>query len=510
MAWYRRYNRYGRSRSYRRRYYRRRGLFLPGPSGVRQRTAYRAVLRQLREERRKWRAANPTTRQEIANGIAAIPAGEYALTGLGDYEFKGTPSVGARIGAWTGDKLGSWLGRITGLGDYEGAPNPMPSIQTPAVRNQSDRSVVVSHREYIGDVVTSPTPGGFQLMSFRINPGNPVVFPWLSNIAPCFQEYKLNGCLFHFKSMSADALNSTNTALGQVICATNYNVAQANYQNKFEMENTEFGSSSKPSESIMHPIECDRRLNVLGNLYIAPGGSPPEGSDPQFYEHANFQLATNGFQGASVNIGELWVTYEVILRKPIQPEAQGSSGGLLILASNHDVNLPVSLNQPMTTSIFTANQPPPYVYPAGSLNPTSRSGLDYFITTAGTTVTLQSANNPQSDSSLVGRIFHFEVSILMNAGGAFTPAGSAIGAPTVSSNLRYAKVLDGNDSPQAAVTVNGSGNIWALNNYVLVTGSGPISVGWDPANQYKIATSVFAWNITVTEVSTIPFRSIPV
>ena len=40
------------------------------------------------------------------------------LNGLGDYEFKGTPSVGARVGAWAGDKLGNFLGRITGLGDY--------------------------------------------------------------------------------------------------------------------------------------------------------------------------------------------------------------------------------------------------------------------------------------------------------------------------------------------------------------------------------------------------------
>jgi hypothetical protein len=40
------------------------------------------------------------------------------------------------------------------------------------------------------------------------------MFPWLSNIAQNFESYKLRGLVFEFKSMSGDALTSTNTALG--------------------------------------------------------------------------------------------------------------------------------------------------------------------------------------------------------------------------------------------------------------------------------------------------------
>ena len=137
--------------------------------------------------------------------------------------------------------------------------------------NQSTREVVISHREYIGDVVSGPA-GTFSLQSYKINPGNPLTFPWLSSIASNFQQYRMQGCVFEFKTTSADALNSVNTALGQIIMATNYNVVQGDFQSKYEMENTEFANSCKPSASMMHAIECAKHLTVLDELYVAPEG----------------------------------------------------------------------------------------------------------------------------------------------------------------------------------------------------------------------------------------------
>lgn len=426
------------------------------------------------------------------------------LTGQGDYSWGSTPpSWGARIGAWAGDKLGGLVGRVTGLGDYEAdAGNPMPTINPPVVRNISDRSVVISHREYIGDVVTSATPGAFNLMSFQVNPGNPVVFPWLSRLAPCFQEYKMNGMLFQFKSMSADALNSTNTALGQVIAATNYNVAQDNYQSKFEMENTEFGSSCKPSVSFMHPIETDSRQNVMGQLYVAAGGTPPAGADPQFYNLANFQLATNGFQGASVNIGELWVTYEVILRKPIQPEAQGESGDQIIYLRGTSADK--AINAPITPAIFSE---PTYVYPAGSLNPSTPSGLDYYISTTDTAnlLSLTSANNPQTDTSLVGRCFLAVIKISCATAGAFTQALSAIGAPILSPNATSNLNIGALAAPVNAISVNGSGNSWYCNVTFRVTGPGQVVFGWDNVNKFVVAATNIRTTILLTELPATPF-----
>lgn len=251
-------------------------------------------------------------------------AGPVSISGLGDYEFTpgGSHSVGSRVGAWLGDKAQSFLGKITGLGDYSVMKNTLVN-DPPSVRNNSARTVTLSHREYIGDVITGAA-GSFDLKAYKIQPGDPSTFPWLSTIASQFQQYTLDGMIFQFKSMSADALNSTNTALGQVIMATNYNVSAPLFDSKYEMENTEFSSSVKPSCSAMHPIECARRESTLNELYVAAGGSIPGGKDPSFYDFGNFQIATNGFQAANVNIGELWVTYEITLLKPILNDINGS------------------------------------------------------------------------------------------------------------------------------------------------------------------------------------------
>lgn len=416
------------------------------------------------------------------------------LKGTGDYSWGGNPPGPlTRLGTWAGNKLGGWLGGITGTGDYEntGPIDPMPNIQTPTVRNESDRSVVISHKEYIGDVITSPDAGDFRLMSFMVNPGNPSCFPWLSQLAPCFQEYQLNGCLFHFKSMSADALNSTNTALGQVVCATNYNVAQKNYESKFEMENTEFGSSSKPSVSFMHPIECDRRINVLGNLYVAPGGVPPPGSDPQFYNHANFQIATNGFQGSSVNVGELWVTYEVILRKPIQPEGQGASGGLVLYWRTGP--RPIS---PAGSSITAGHFTTPLLFssPPGILNPTNLSGLDYYVTSSGNKFTITSANSGEDDTSLVGRCFNFRATISTSSSGMFTDGGSLNGAVILSPNL-------GNWVGSVnAISMNGSGNSWLLFVQFRPIKKGPLEISWDSSNSFMLSGTSLSASVSLSEI----------
>lgn len=41
----------------------------------------------------------------------------------------------------------------------------------------------ITHREYIADVISSPTPGAFSFIAYSVNPGSPITFPWLSQIA---------------------------------------------------------------------------------------------------------------------------------------------------------------------------------------------------------------------------------------------------------------------------------------------------------------------------------------
>lgn len=225
------------------------------------------------------------------------------------------------------DSAGSLLGKglaiagrtaakIFGLGDYEVKKNVLMSGNLPEVYNMpKGGGTIIRYQEYLGDIITSSTPGDFKIDAYNIQPGLPASFPWLSQIAANYEQYSLEGIVYQFKSTSANALNSVNTALGSVMLATNYDVSDPSFVSKSEMLNYEYSSSCKPSESVLHMIECDPKQSVLTELYTRTG-ELPSNKDLKFYDLGKFQIATVGFQGTSVNIGELHVTYQVRLLKP--------------------------------------------------------------------------------------------------------------------------------------------------------------------------------------------------
>lgn len=221
-----------------------------------------------------------------------------------------------------GMHAGNALSKFFGFGAYSVKQNVLIQDPVPVVNKTTSGGCTIRHREYIGDIITGAA-GTFNLQSFAINPAQEKTFPWLSQIAANYEQYRIEGMLFEFRSMSADALNSTNTALGQVIMATDYNAANPPFQQKSEMENYEFGQSSRPSESQIHPIECARSQTTITELYTRVNALQPN-QDIRLYDLGNFQIATNGFQASNVNIGELWVTYQVCFFKSKMFSALGN------------------------------------------------------------------------------------------------------------------------------------------------------------------------------------------
>lgn len=251
-------------------------------------------------------------------------AGMRTATGYGDYDLGSGSSLGAHVGAWLGDKAQQLIKSVTGFGDYvKPAWNPKQNSllsmgqDPPIVKNSPEGNFIVRHREYLQDIITG-TPGQFVVTSYKIQPGLQDTFPWLSVIAQNFEQYKLRGMIFEFKSTSADSLNSTNTALGEVIMATEYDSKKPDFASKVDMQNHQYAVAARQSSSMLHPIECAHPLSTLDTLYIR-SGTVPEDADSRMYDFGNFQIATVGQQGSNVNIGELWVTYEVELLKARLP-----------------------------------------------------------------------------------------------------------------------------------------------------------------------------------------------
>lgn len=248
------------------------------------------------------------------------------LAGLGDYGGPAGTAIGTALGGPVGGLIGGGLGTLAGSlfkhfvgkGDYQVVNNAFlkdGQLIEPVINKHKSGGDVFRRQEYLTDIVTSSSANTFLLQAFDLNPGLNSTFEWLSQVAANYEEYEFEGLYFEFRSMSADALNSTNTALGQVIMAANYNAAAPNFNNKQQMENYEGGISCRPSECMRYFVECAKLRTVLNELYIRTG-AVPAGQDQRLYDLCNFQIATNGFQGTSVNIGELWVSYQVVLRKP--------------------------------------------------------------------------------------------------------------------------------------------------------------------------------------------------
>lgn len=223
------------------------------------------------------------------------------------------PGIGGSIGGAMGHGAQSLMKTITGFGDYNVSANSMVynSDAVPQFTHQNPRCTIITHREFIKDIRSSIN---FESSVFTINPGDPLTFPWLHKIAANYEEYLFQGIIFEYKTNSATSIGSTNTALGTVAIATQYNSLAPSFTSKQQIENYEFANSSVPSQSMLHALECDPKL---GNevKYIFNERDSDVNADPRNYNLGKTTIATQGMQAAST-VGELWVSYKVCLLKP--------------------------------------------------------------------------------------------------------------------------------------------------------------------------------------------------
>jgi len=246
--------------------------------------------------------------QERAPGVMSDMGGEVgALLGAP------LPIIGPVLGKFLGSKIGHLAEKITGFGDYKVQSNSIMQggMSNAQIVNSSDNGgTIVRHREYLGDIAATTD---FTVTKYPLNPGQVITFPWLSNIAQNYEQYRFRGVIFEVNSTSSDAVlsSATSSALGTVALATDYDVLDAPYASKREMLNSQFSCSRKPSESFIHPIECKKAWTPYNLNWVRTTDTFPTGGDPRTYDLGNLYVATEGMQAASGNVGELWVTYEV-------------------------------------------------------------------------------------------------------------------------------------------------------------------------------------------------------
>jgi len=254
--------------------------------------------------------------------ILAARRSETVIRGKGSYSSSASAMGNSYL---SGNNFSLFSGTWNGKGSYRltGGNSCWDSAgQVPIMHSDGGR-IRFAHKEYIGQIASSVAYTN--QFSDVINPANPDMFPYLSGISGSFQEYKFRGLAFSFKSTSADALNSTNTALGMVAMAVQYRSDATAPTSKLQLLNEMWSVDAKPSENVSMPVECAPKESPMNLLYVGTGSAAS--NDPKFYNLGRLVVATQGSQAAA-DIGELWVSYDIELYKPIMDlGAAGPLGG---------------------------------------------------------------------------------------------------------------------------------------------------------------------------------------
>lgn len=271
-----------------------------------------------------------------------------SLSSLGKVLVRGGNAVGNYLTAGVFPK-------ILGSGAYTMRQNTMAmQPQVPSMHNATE-TITVRHREYLLDIFSNAnTAGAYTQSIFPINPGAPGSFDWLSGLATGFQEYHFTGLVFEFVSNSATAIASgTNTTMGTVMMAFDYTSTGVGFTSKPQLLNEMWSVDGMITDNLLLPIECAPSERTQGQYYVrGPQNNvatyPPTGGaggaatifDPREYDIGQLIVASSGVQGTSVQLGEIWVTYEVVLSKPRMSAALGFA-----IPGLHLRNLVVTPNQ---------------------------------------------------------------------------------------------------------------------------------------------------------------------
>nr|WRQ64815.1 structural protein [Sobelivirales sp.] len=223
-----------------------------------------------------------------------------------------------------GKRVGGAIGRLFGKGDYEVKVNSLMGSYgmnsggppPPLTFRDGKRGTRFVEREMVALVYSGALSGSssvFTNTSYAINPGNAALFPWLSTMARKFDQWEPNGIVLEFESTSS-TFNGNTQALGTVVLATEYDAYDQPYASMIEMANSDYSTSCKSSDTAVHGIECDEKQRPTPVLYCLKPNQAPDG-DLRMSNLGNFQIATEGISAAGIQLGKLWITYDITFYK---------------------------------------------------------------------------------------------------------------------------------------------------------------------------------------------------
>lgn len=176
------------------------------------------------------------------------------------------------------------------------------------------RSFIVHHREFIADINGSVA---FAATTFDINPGIFTTFPWLSQMAPLFEQYRVKHLKFDYEATQSSA------KIGSVILTTDYDAADSAPTTKIQAMDYYGATRGQSWTSFSHV--CKKSSMAAYKKRYVRSEALPANADIKTYDIGKFFICTVG-QDNTNQIGELYVDYTFEF---FTPQLSNSSAGVV-------------------------------------------------------------------------------------------------------------------------------------------------------------------------------------
>ena len=237
----------------------------------------------------------------IDTGLGILGGAGMYVRGRGSYAVPGAVGGNSLI-----EGMGSSIPNFGTLGDETGA-------------------LIVRHTEFVSDIYGNKWVGGantepFTNRPYSLNPGLTSSFPFASQVANNFEEYEFGQLMYTFKTKVSTNLTSTDGQVGSILMYTDYNASDPPKRSKQKVMQSYGNTNVKITDTGIHGVECDPS-KIPGDGHRFTRSQPPStasGESLSKYDHGLFQImVVNTPEALSEQvIGELYVSYTLILRKP--------------------------------------------------------------------------------------------------------------------------------------------------------------------------------------------------
>jgi hypothetical protein len=186
--------------------------------------------------------------------------------------------------------------------------------------NKITRSVFVKEEEYIADVTL--TSAGFTNLQYSANPGNAIMFPWLSTIAVNFNKYRFSKLLFRYRPIVSGYATAGQT--GDIILSFNPDASDPAPVAQSQVYDLQMRDNDEPCAPFALNKLSIAEINKQDSYYVRAGAAPAN-TDIKTYDVGNLNVSTTG-TATSGTCGKLFVDYEVLLHSPVlvQPTSSGA------------------------------------------------------------------------------------------------------------------------------------------------------------------------------------------